>query len=46
MISLFDRILEDPSKFTFLTETLGECKIDTPIANTTHFVDSDDMYSM
>ncbi len=45
MPSLFDRIFEDPSKFTFLTETLGECTIDTPIRNT-NFVDDDDMYTL
>lgn len=45
MSSLFDRIFEDPAKFTFLTETLGECKVDTPIRNT-NFVEEDDMYSL
>ncbi len=45
MPSLFDRIYEDPAKFTFLTETLGECKVDTPIRNT-NFVEEDDMYSL
>ncbi len=45
MVSLFERIFEDPSKFTFLTESLGECTIDSPIRNTT-FVDPEDMYSM
>ncbi len=45
MESLFQRIIEDPSKFTFLTENLGECTIDSPIHNTS-FVDSEDMYSL
>lgn len=45
MESLFERIFEDPSKFTFLTETLGECTIDSPIRNTT-FVNPEDMYSL
>ena len=46
MSSLFERIIDDPSKFTFLTETLGECKVDTPISHTSHFVEMDDMYTM
>lgn len=45
MESLFERIFKDPSKFTFLTETLGECTIDSPIRNTT-FVNPEDMYSL
>ncbi len=45
MVSLFERIFEDPSGFTFLTETLGECTIDSPIRNTT-FVEPADMYSL
>lgn len=45
MASLFERIFEDPSKFTFLTENLGECTIDSPIRNTT-FAEPEDMYSL
>lgn len=46
MSSLFDRILEDPSKFTFITENLGECTFDSPVRNAKFVDDSDDMYSM
>ena len=45
MASLFERIFDDPSKFTFITENLGECKVDSPVRNTT-FVDDDDLYSL
>ena len=45
MTSLFDRILEDPSKFTFLTETLGDCTVDSPIRSG-NFVSADNMHSM
>ena len=46
MASLFERIFEDPAKFTFLTETLGECTIDSPIRNNSNFLEPEDMYSM
>ncbi len=46
MLSLFKRILEDPSKFTFITENLGECTIDTPIQQNATFIDPEDMYSI
>ena len=42
MASLFERIFDDPSKFTFITENLGECKVDSPVKNT-NFVEEDDM---
>lgn len=45
MTSLFDRIFEDPSKFTFISENLGECRIQSPIRNST-FVDEADRYSL
>lgn len=46
MLSLFKRILEDPSKFTFITENLGECHVDTPIQQNATFLNPDDMYSL
>lgn len=46
MASLFERIIEDPSKFSFLTETLGECTYDSPVRNTKFVDDGDDMYSL
>ena len=45
MLSLFQRIYEDPTKFSFISENLGECTIDSPLKNT-NFVDENDMYSM
>ena len=45
MASLFERIFDDPSKFTFITENLGECKVDSPVKNT-NFVEEGDMYSL
>jgi hypothetical protein len=46
MLSLFKRILDDPSKFTFITENLGECRIDTPIQQNATFINPEDMYSL
>jgi len=45
MPSLFDRIFDDPTKFTFITETLGACTVDSPIRNT-NFIEESDMYSL
>ncbi len=45
MATLFERIIDDPSKFTFITENLGECRIDSPIHNTS-FVEEQDLYSL
>ncbi len=45
MPSLFDRIFDDPTKFTFITETLGACTVDSPIRNT-NFLEEGDMYSL
>lgn len=45
MTSLFERIFEDPSKFTFISENLGECRVQSPIRNST-FVSEDDRYSL
>ncbi|MEG2414680.1 MAG: ATP-dependent 6-phosphofructokinase [Kiritimatiellia bacterium] len=45
MASLFQQIFEDPSKFTFICENLGECKIESPLRNST-FVEEADKYSL
>lgn len=46
MLSLFKRILDDPSKFTFITENLGECTVDTPIQQNATFINPEDMYTL